>query len=455
MSGQASTPVPANVTRTLARYVVNAQPGDLPAPVREHAVRTFLNWLGCAVGSCRHEAVDIAIKALSPFIGPAQASVLGRGERVDVINAALFNGISSHVFDFDDTHLKTVIHPAGPVASAILALAEYRPVSGADFVHALALGVEVECRIGNAVYPDHYHVGWHITGSAGVFGAAAAVGKLLGLDEQQMVWALGIASSQPVGMREQFGTMTKSFHPGRAAQNGLTAALLASQGYTSSQQGIEAKRGWANVTSTKQDYSEITEGLGERHESALNSFKPFACGIVIHPAIDGAIQLRNEYGLSADKIASVQLRVHPLVLELTGKRTPKVGLEGKFSVFHSVAVAIIDGRAGENQYSDAAVLDPATIKLRDSVDAVIDEALEPDQVHIAITLTDGSVVEKFIEHAIGSKDHPMTNDDLAAKFTDLVVPVLGEARTAQLLAACWGLEQAPDLAEVAKLACPA
>jgi 2-methylcitrate dehydratase PrpD len=449
-----STSTAKDVTRTLARYIVNAKPGDLPAPVRDHAVRTFLNWLGCAVGSCRHEAVDIAIKALTPFAGAAQASILGRTERSDIFTASLINGISSHVFDFDDTHLKTVIHPAGPVASAIFALAEYRPITGAEFVHALALGVEAECRIGNAVYPDHYDRGWHITGSAGVFGAAAAVGKLLGLDEEKMVWALGIAASQPVGLREQFGTMTKSFHPGRAAQNGMTAAFLASEGFTSSEQGIEAKRGWANVTSTKQDYTEITEGLGERHESLLNSYKPFACGIVIHPAIDGCIQLRNEHKLSAEKIARIDLKVHPLVLELTGKRTPKVGLEGKFSVFHSAAVAIIDGRAGENQYSDAAVVDPKTVKLRDSIDAVVDNSIAADSVHITVTLTDGSKLEKFIEHAIGSKDRPMNNDDLAVKFTDLVEPILGAARTAELLKACWDVQNAPNLAQVAALSRP-
>ena len=455
MSHDNTPPAVKDVTRTLARYLVNAKPGDLPAPVREHAVRTFLNWLGCAVGSCEHEAVEIALKALLPFSGKEQASILGRTEKADIFTAALVNGISSHVFDFDDTHLKTVIHPAGPVASAIFALAEYIPVTGAEFVHALALGVETECRIGNAVYPDHYDVGWHITGSAGVFGAAAAVGKLLKLDEEKMLWALGIAASQPVGLREQFGTMTKSFHPGRAAQNGMTAAYLASQGYTSSEQGIEAKRGWANVTSTHQDYSEITEGLGERHESLLNSYKPFACGIVIHPAIDGCIQLRNEHNLTAEKIASIHLTVHPLVLELTGKRTPKVGLEGKFSVFHSAAVAIIDGRAGENQYSDAAVLDAKTIRLRDSVDATVDKSIAPDAVKIVVTLTDGTKLEKFVEHAIGSKDRPMTNDDLNVKFTDLVEPILGAARTAQLLKACWDLQSAPSLAQVAGLSRPA
>ncbi len=179
---------------------------DLPDGVRKEATRTLLNWVGCAVGGSRHETVDTAISALSPFSGPAQATVLGRHERMDVLHAALMNGISSHIFDFDDTHLRTIIHPAGPVASAILALAEYRSVTGAEFLNALVLGAEVECRIGNAVYPAHYDVGWHITGTVGPFGAAAAVGKLLHLNEQQMVWALSLAATQPVGLREMFGT---------------------------------------------------------------------------------------------------------------------------------------------------------------------------------------------------------------------------------------------------------
>ncbi|HXF75980.1 MAG TPA: MmgE/PrpD family protein, partial [Methylomirabilota bacterium] len=241
-------------------------------------------------------------------------------------------------FDFDDTHLKTIIHPAGPVASAILALAEYRPVAGRDFQHALILGTEVECRIGNAVYPEHYDAGWHITGTAGVFGAAAAAGRLLGLNEQQMVWALGLAATQPVGLKEMFGTMTKSFHPGRAAQNGLTAALLAARGFTSSNQAIEAKAGWANTLSARRDYREITDRLGESWEIALNTYKPFACGIVIHPAIDGCTRLCNQYGLTLGQVDRVELGVHPLVLELTGKKAPATGLEGKFSVYFAAAV---------------------------------------------------------------------------------------------------------------------
>jgi 2-methylcitrate dehydratase PrpD len=237
---------------------------------------------------------------------------------MDVLHAALVNGISSHVLDFDDTHLKTVIHPAGPVASAILALAETRPVSGRDFLHALVLGAEVECRIGNAVYPAHYDRGWHITGTAGVFGAAAACGRLLGLSEQQMCWALGLAATQPVGLREMFGTMTKSFHPGRAAQNGFTAALLAKENFTSSEVGIEGRTAWAHVLSTACDFTQITNGLGEHFEISLNTYKPFACGVVLHPIIDACLQLRAANHLTPDAIDRVDIAVPPLVFELTG-----------------------------------------------------------------------------------------------------------------------------------------
>ncbi|WP_245298665.1 MmgE/PrpD family protein, partial [Methylobacterium platani] len=380
---------PRDVTRTLARYVVGARFEDLPEAVRREGTRTFLNWVGVAIGGSHHETLDVAVSALKPFSGPPQAGLFGRPERFDIMNAAFLNGVSSHIFDYDDTHLKTVIHPAGPVASAILALTEMRPVSGADFLNALVLGVETECRIGNAVYPDHYDVGWHITGTAGVFGAAAAAGKLMGLSEQQMVWALGLAASQPVGLRESFGSMNKSFNPGRAAADGLFAAILAEKNFTSSDGMIEARRGWANTVSTKQDYREITEGLGSRYEAALNTYKPFACGIVMHPAIDAAIQLRNENRLTPDQIRGVALKVHPLVLELTGKTAPRTGLEGKFSITHAVAVALVEGAGGEKQFSDRAVRDPVVTDLRGKVAPVVTPGVRPEQVDLTITLADG------------------------------------------------------------------
>ncbi|KAB1077412.1 MmgE/PrpD family protein [Methylobacterium soli] len=449
-TGPAAAAPAADVTRTLARYLVGARFADLPEAVRREGTRTFLNWVGVAIGGSHHATLDVAVSALAPFSGPPQAGLFGRPERFDIMNAAFLNGVSSHIFDYDDTHLKTVIHPAGPVASAILAYAEMHPVSGADFLNALVLGVETECRIGNAVYPNHYDVGWHITGTAGVFGAAAASGKLMGLDEQQMVWALGLAASQPVGLRESFGSMNKSFNPGRAAANGLFAAILASKNYTSSDGMIEARRGWANTVSTKQDYREITEGLGTRYEAALNTYKPFACGIVMHPAIDAAVQLRDENHLTPDEIERVSLKVHPLVLELTGKTAPRTGLEGKFSISHAVAVALVEGAGGEKQFSDRAVRDPVITALRGRVAPVVDGAIKPEQVDLTITLKDGRTLNRFIAHAIGSVERPMSDAALARKFTDLAEGILPDPQIRRVLDLCWRIETLPNAGDVAR-----
>lgn len=442
------------VTRTLARWLVNADAHDVPAQTKHEGVRSIVNWIGCAVGAAQHEAVESALAALLPFAGPPQATVLGRGERTDILNAALMNGITSHVFDFDDTHLPTIIHPSGPVASAVFALAEYHPTSGAELLHAFILGVEAECRIGNSVYPEHYDVGWHITGTAGVFGAAAAAGRLLGLSEQQMTWALGIAGTQSSGLREMFGTHSKSMHPGLAARNGMMSALLASKNFTSSNQVLEAKRGFANVLSTRHDYSRITDGLGKTYEISLNTYKPFACGIVIHPAIDACIQLKREHGLSGDEVERVELTVAPLVLELTGKKTPQAGLEGKFSVFHSAAAALIFGAAGQQQYSDEAVRNPHVISLRDRVQATVDKNKRDDEVRARVILKDGRVLEKYIEHAIGSRERPMTDHDLTEKFHGLADGVLGRDLAARLLDTAWILHSLPDAAVICRLTVP-
>jgi 2-methylcitrate dehydratase PrpD len=456
----ADNPAPPDVTRILAKYVVDAKPADLPEPVRKEAMRTLLNWFAATLGGARSEAVNIAVSALSPFFGNGQARIVGRFENPDMLNAALINGMSSHILDFDDTHLRTVIHPAGPVVPAMLALADYlmekpenrKLIAGRDFLNALVLGIEVECRIGNAVYPEHYDIGWHITGTVGPFGAAAACGKMLGLNEQQMVWALGLAAVQPVGLREMFGSMTKSFHPGRAAQNGLTAAILAQKNFTSSDHGIEAKSGWANVLSTKHNFAEITEKLGKSYEISVNTYKPFACGIVMHPTIDGCIQLRDQTHFAPADVTSVDLRVHPLVLELTGKKTPQTGLEGKFSIYYAAAVAIVDGAGSELQFSDASVKNPVTMALRDKVIATIDPAIAQDQVRITINLKDGRKLQKFVEHAVGSVKNPMTDHDLEVKFATLSDGVLSSDKAEDLMELCWKLETLPDSTVMSKAA---
>jgi 2-methylcitrate dehydratase PrpD len=321
------------ITLALARFVATHPSRGWDDALEAAARRPLLNWLGCAIGAAHHEAPAAALAACQVLQSAPQAAVLGRRERVDVGSAALINGISSHTFDFDDTHLKTIIHPAGPVASAIVALAELTGVPGRTLIDARVLGIDVSCRMGHVVYPEHDDRGGHITGSTGMLGAAAGCARLLGLDERRTQMALGIAASQPVGLREQFGSMTNPLHPGAAARAGLMSALLARQGYTASPRALEAPRGFAQVVSTKYDWAEATVGLGERFEIALNTFKPFACGIVIHPSIDACVQLR-EQGVTPEQVERIELKVHSLVPELTGKTEPADGLQAKFSVYY-------------------------------------------------------------------------------------------------------------------------
>jgi 2-methylcitrate dehydratase PrpD len=420
------------ITRILADFVATHPSRGWSDAIDHEAARTLLNYMGCAIGAARHPTVDAALAAVLELSPSAQASLYGRTERVDMGSAALVNGVASHTFDFDDTHLKTIIHPAGPVASAALALAEHQRSTGRQVVDAVVIGIDVACRVGNAIYPNHYDRGWHITGSTGMLGAAAACARLLRLDADATAMALGVAASQPVGVREQFGTMTKPLHPGAAARTGLFAALLAKHGFTASQRALEAPRGLLTTYSDKRDWREIEDGLGERFEIAFNTYKPFACGVVIHPAIDGCVQLRDAHALRVADIGRIDLRVHPLVLELTGKTAPRTGLEGKFSVYHACAAGIVFGRAGEAEFSDAAVARNDLFELRGRVHAVADSAIAEDAADVTITLADGRRLHTFVAHAIGSLDRPLDDAALARKFHAQVDPVLGANRAARL-----------------------
>ena len=441
------------ITQLLAEFVATHPSRGWDDAVDHEAHRTFMNWLGCAVGAAQHEAAEAALAAVRMLEPPAQATVLGRNDRVDMASAALINGITSHTYDFDDTHLKTIIHPAGPVASAVLALAEHTGCLGREVIDALVLGIDVSCRIGNMMYPEHYDRGWHITGSTGMLGAAAACARLLRLDARKTQMALGIAASQPVGMREQFGTMTKPFHPGGAARAGLMSALMASHGYTASPKALEAPRGFAQTVSTKNDWTQVTAELGQRFEISFNSYKPFACGIVIHPSIDACVQLR-EQGVRPEQVERIELKVHSLVLELTGKREPADGLQAKFSVYHGCAAGLTFGRAAEEEFSDAVVNRTDMVALRRKVIATLDDSIDEASVDVTAVLTDGRRVHVFVKNAIGSIENPMTDALLEGKFHGLADPVLGTAATGKLIEACWELGEAKDVRALVKLAVP-
>jgi 2-methylcitrate dehydratase PrpD len=442
------------VTNALASYVLESRLDDIPRDVRDEARRALLNYVGCAVGGSRHPALDIAIQALEPYAGKPIASILGRHERLDPLHASLMNGISSHVYDYDDTTPKNYNHPSSPVASALFAYASVNPVHGRDFALAFILGFEAESRVGNAVYPAHYDAGWHITGTAGVFGAATAIGKLLGLSLQQMVWALGLAATQAAGLREMFGSMGKAFHPGRAAQNGYASALLAQAGFTAGEQGIEGPRGFAAVQSARYDLSRITTRLGVDFDLRENTYKPFPCGIVNHPTIDACIQLHHEHRFDPASIATVRLRVAPLVLDLCNQQNITRGLQGKFSVYHGAAVGLVRGRAGIQEYTDQAVNDPAVRRVRERTTATGDPSLTEDQSHVEVELADGRRISRLVEASIGNLRRPMTDRQLEDKFRDQAVLVLPTAQVERLIELCWRIDELADVRELIDTAIP-
>ncbi len=443
------------VTAALADFARKSRFEDVPPPVRREAARTLLNWAACCVGGAGRPAVAALASGLGPFMGPPQATVLGRPGKVDALHAALLNGASAAVLDFDDAHLRTVIHPAGPIAPAVLALAEYRPpVSGAAFLHALIVGIEVACKLGNGVSPAHYRHGWHITGTCGVIGAAAAAGRLLGLDRTRMRWALGTAATQAAGLRAMFGAMSRILHSGRAAQNGLAAALLSAVGLQSASAAIEAEGGFADVLSPERDWQAMTDGLGTVWETAANSYKPFAAGIVSQAAIDGCLRLRETRGIAAAEIAEIALTVNPIALMLVDDPAPGDGDRARLSLQHAAAAAIVHGRVGAAEMEDGAVGLPETVALRARVSLSGDETLARDQARVRIVLASGTAHDCFVAHALGSRDNPMSDRDLDEKLRGLCRPVLGVAGSEALIAACRGIEALPSAAALADAARP-
>jgi len=439
-------------TVQFAGAIARTRPEDISAEALAQARRSLVNLIGVAAGASRHPMVDMVLGVGAGWGGNPQATVIGRGQKTDEHTAALANGVSSHIFDYDDTLLDTILHPSAPVLPALLAYAEREGVGGRRVLEAFVVGVEAEQRVAQTVCPSHYERGWHVTGSVGAFGAAAGVGWLMGLDERRMTYALGLAATQPVGLREMFGTHTKPFHAGKAAANGLLAARLAATGFTSSSKSLEAPRGFGRVTSEDPRFERLTAGWGDSWRITANSYKPFPCGVVIHPAIDGVVQLHGR-GVRAGDVERLELFVHPWVLELTAKKEPRDGLEARFSVYHCAAAGLLDGWVGLAQLADARVTAPDVLELRAKVTARADPALAEDQARIRARLRSGRSEELFVEHCLGSKDNPMTDQLLERKFAEVTAGVLAGGRRDALLQALWAFDAADDAGAVLELTC--
>lgn len=425
------------VTRELAGFAARSRFADLPADVQAQTARAFLNWVGCALGGCREPAVALAAATVAELGGSAQATIVGGAQRTDVASAAFVNCISSSIMAFDDAHLATVIHPSGPAGAALLALAQTRAVRGEDFLHALALGIESQCRLANALVlpPARFNVGFYVTGLVAPVGVALAVGKLLALDAQKMNWAMGLGASQAGGFRATHGTMTAHFRPGHAARSGVWGALLAARGFDSDEHALEADHGFFDVYAAGVDLDVALDGLGHRFELLTNAYKPYPCGIVIHPILDACLDIRRQAGPQA-RVASVRLQVNPLALKLTGIRHPATTLESHVSLFHWAAAALARGSAGIAEMREDCIADPQVADLRARIEATPDASVGRDQAVAEVSFEDGRTLRSQVLVTRGSAARPMTDDELDAKFRSQARLVLPSDRVEQLLALC-------------------
>ena len=440
------------VSRRLAEFVVGSRPEDMPEAVLHAARRSLLNFFATALAGSHDVAIETAAATLAAFSGQGEASLIGRPERVDALTAAFLNAASGNVHDFDDTHLRTVIHPTAPVAPALLALAERRQIAGRDFLHALALGIETACRVGNAVSPEHYARGWHITATCGVFGAAVAVGRILGLDPQRMVWALGGAAAQASGLVETLGFMAKSVGVGGSARGGLLAALLAERGLDGPAAPLEGVRGFLAVTGTDPRHREVTDELGSRWEVLKNIHKPYPCGIVLNAVIDGCLDLHTRRTVPVDAIRQITLYGHPLLRQRADRPDVATGREAQVSAQHAVAACFVFGAAGLDQFSDVAVQDSRVLALRGCVRVeTVTDVPVPD-VRIVIEYADGRQEEAVVHDARGTDGRPLTDAEIEAKFRSLAERAPTSRRAGGLIEAVWSLDRMSDVGAIMALA---
>lgn len=407
------------LSATIAEFVHS--PPAMPDAVRAAGRRSLLNMVGTAIGGSNEAAIRKLVAMLPAFSGPATASLIGRSERADMLWAAYINAASANIFDFDDTHVPTVIHPSAPVAPAVLALAETlaaegKPVTGSELIEAFVLGAEVTCRLGNALHPVHYARGWHITSTCGAFGAALAAGRLLKLSPAQLVDALGHALAQGAGSVETLGTMSKSLSVGQAARAGLMSALLAAKGYTGPAAPLEGPRGFLALHLDAPDFATLTDGLGSRWEILKNTFKPYPCGVVLNPVIEACLALHAQGDFSVDAIASIRLTGHPLLRQRTDRPNVTTGRLSQVSAQHAVAVSLLWGRADLEAFSDHAVQDPQLKDLASKLSFVDDLSFTFEAAEVCLSLNDGRKLVRRIDAAKGGLDHPMTDADLAVKF---------------------------------------
>jgi 2-methylcitrate dehydratase PrpD len=443
----------ADLTRVLAQRAAGLGWSDLPEPVRELARQCVLDCLGCTIAGAGDPLVGMLLDEMAEAGGAAQASVVGHRVRLPALAAALVNGAAGHALDYDDVNIAMPGHPSVAVLPGLLALAELNGSSGRELLTAFVAGYETTCRIGAALSPGHYGLGFHATATVGAFGAAAACARLIGLDAEQTATALGIAGTQAAGLKSEFGTMCKPFHAGRAAQNGLLAARLAARGFSSRTDLIECVQGFAATHGP--DFSPAAALAEPAHGFHIlaNLFKYHAACYFTHAPIECARELRHEHGLTPDKIAGITLRIDASTDRVCNIPAPVDGLQSKFSLRQTVAMALAGvDTASLGAYGDKTARDPALVRLRERIAIEFQDGWPQTVAELEVRTADGRRLATRYDSGIPAADIGDQGRRLAAKFDALVEPVLGAARVRELREMIAGLDEVAEIGSLARLA---
>ena len=421
----------------------------LPRPVREHVEWSFLNFIGCAVGGSRHDAVERAGQALELSRLPGRSLVIGAKTRTSPSLAATLNSIAASIHAFDDTHADSMVHAGSVVGPAVMAVSSRTssPLSGRRLLTAFACGVELMCRLSKAISrpPARIDLGWSQSGLTGAVACAAACSTLLGASRDELRRAIGIAASLSSGSRVAHGTMTMHLVPAHAAALGVEAAALSRNGFTGPPAALEDRHGFLALFCSNPQLSWLIDGWDRRFEILANNFKAYPCGIVVHPVIDACLQLHEEVGRSLGDIEEIRVGVSPIAAKLADHADPASEFEAQVSIQHWAAVALLRGSAGIAEGSQQALRNADVRRLRSRCVVRSDRDLPSHAARVQVRTADGETRTCAISHCKGSTENPLTREDLISKFLDQASPVLGKRKAGHALELCRTLSRIRDV----------
>ena len=425
---------------------------DLPQEAVYKGKECILDTLGCMLRGCKEAEASILLKYVEEAGGRPEATIVGFGQKTSATHAALVNGTLGHALDFDDSQHSLMGHPSVVILPAALSLGEKMRSSGEAILEAFVIGYEVACKIAKGVNPQLYNQGWHATSVIGTLGAAAAAGKLLRLTTDEMASALGLAASQSCGLRENFGTMTKPFHAGKGAENGVLSALLVKNGFTASQRILEARRGFCGTFAGQYDLNRILDNFGNPFDivSPGVHLKPYPSCLETHSIIESTLFLVESYDIHSEDVESVECGIAPLALDILIHTTPQTGLQGKFSAQYAVTTVLIYRKASLEQFTDKAVRDPRVQAMIQKVKVVAHPDMEktPQSSMVKIRLKDGQEFIKRVDVTTGHPEKPMSLSQIIDKYRSCSESMISKDKTEESIHKILNFERMSDMGEL-------